>query len=88
MDFNAKNFRYTTMTFSDFAKGLQDGRRLYLRALSADAPADQAASLNQDFPLLASDFVLPGQLDACERNMHSSILRISGLVNMWLHYGI
>lgn len=88
MDFNVKNFRYTMMSFGEFAREVQKGRRLYLRALSADAPADRPASLKQDFPTLASDFVLPDQLKVCEDNLHSSILRISGPVNMWLHYGI
>lgn len=88
MDFNAKNFRYATMSFGEFAKETQNGKRLYLRALSAEAPANQPASLEQDFPALASDFVLPQQLRICRYNMHSTILRVSGPVNMWLHYGI
>lgn len=88
MDFNAKNFRYVTMNFGEFAKEVQDGKRLYLRALSAEAPANQPARLEQDFSALASDFVLPEQLSICRKNMHSSILRVSGPVNMWLHYGI
>ncbi|KAF3765927.1 hypothetical protein M406DRAFT_11295, partial [Cryphonectria parasitica EP155] len=88
MDFNAKNFRYTTMDFGEFAKEVESGRQLYLRALSADAPADQAASLERDFPMLTSDFILPDPLRACKDNLHSSILRISGPVNMWLHYDV
>lgn len=88
MDFTVKNFRYTTMEFGDFAKRVLNGGRFYLRALSHDAPADQAASLEQDFPSLAADFVLPNQLRACQDNIHSSVLRISGPVNMWLHYGM
>lgn len=88
MDFNAKNFRYTTMTFKEFARAVHDGKRLYLRALSADFPADRPASLEEDFPVLASDFVLPPQLKTCQDSIHSSVLRISGPVNMWLHYGI
>lgn len=88
MDFNAKNFRYATMAFGEFARAVQQGKRLYLRALCAEAPADRPASLEQDFPVLASDFVLPSQLKTCQDNIHSSVLRISGPVNMWLHYGI
>lgn len=88
MDFNAKNFRYIPMGFGEFAREVQKGRRLYLRSLSVDAPADRPASLEQDFPILASDFALPDLLKTCEDNLHSSILRISGSVNMWLHYGI
>lgn len=81
MDFNAKNFRYTTMGFGDFAKEVQNGARLYLRALSANAPADQPANLASDFPELAADFTLPGALDMCRENMHSSVLRVSGQVS-------
>lgn len=88
MDFNAKNFRYSTITFAEFAVQVKNGKRQYLRALSADAPADQPANLKQDFPVLAPDFVLPDQLSICRDNMHSSVLRISGPVHMWLHYGI
>lgn len=87
MDFNAKNFRYTTMAFGDFARGVQAGNRMYLRALSPDAPADQAASLERDFPALATEFSLPKELVKCADNVHSSVLRVSGPVNMWLHYG-
>lgn len=88
MDFNAKNFRYATVTFGDFAMQVRNGKRQYLRALSADAPANQPADLEQDFPVLAPDFMLPHQLRICRDNMHSSVLRISGAVQMWLHYGI
>lgn len=88
MDFNAKNFRYTTMAFGEFAKKVQSGKPLYLRALSADDPVHRPASLEQDFPTLASEFTLPKELKTCSANLHSSILRISGPVNMWLHYGM
>lgn len=88
MDFNAKNFRYATMSFGEFITQVKKGKRQYLRALSADAPADQPANLEQDFPSLAPDFVLPDLLNICRDNLHSSVLRISGPVHMWLHYGI
>lgn len=80
MDFNAKNFRYTSMAFGDFAREVQNGARLYLRALSADAPANQPANLAHDFPSVAADFRLPEALNACLENMHSSVLRVSGQV--------
>ncbi|ROW06585.1 hypothetical protein VMCG_04459 [Cytospora schulzeri] len=88
MDFNAKNFRYTTMTFGNFSKQVENGARVYLRALSAEAPADQPARLSQDFPAVASDFLLPQELSTCVDNIHSSVLRMSGRVNMWLHYDV
>lgn len=81
MDFNAKNFRYTSMAFGDFARELQHGARFYLRALSADAPANQPANLAHDFPSLAADFRLPEALNMCLENMHSSVLRVSGQVS-------
>lgn len=87
MDFNAKNFKYATTSFGEFIMRVKEGKRQYLRALSADAPADQPANLEQDFPFLAPDFVLPDLLNICKDNVHSSVLRISGPVHMWLHYG-
>lgn len=90
MDFNAKNFKYTTMAFGDFAKAVQQQRKkMYLRTLSPDAPAEQAANLERDFPMLATEFSLPAELNAAagQEKVHSSVLRISGPVNMWLHYG-
>lgn len=87
MDFNAKNFRYTTMNFGNFVQQVRDGKRLYLRALSAEAPTDQPANLEKDFPMLSPDFVLPGELSMCRDKIHSSILRVSGPVHMWLHFG-
>lgn len=91
MDFNAKNFRYTSMAFGDFARKVQNGASLYLRALSADAPANQPANLAHDFPSIAADFRLPEALNMCLENMHSSVLRVSGQVSLpkppphWLH---
>lgn len=88
MDFNAKNFRYATVPFGEFAMQVKNGGKQYLRALSAEAPADRPANLDQDFPLLAPDFVLPDKLRFCIENIHSSVLRISGPVRMWLHYDV
>lgn len=88
MDFNAKNFRYTPMAFGEFMEAIRQGKRMYLRALSPDAPADQAANLERDFPALTAEFALPPELALCADNIHSSVLRISGPVNMWLHYGM
>lgn len=82
MDFNAKNFRYTSMAFDEFAREVQNGARFYLRALSADAPANRPANLAHDFPSLAGDFVLPEALNMCSENMHSSVLRVSGQVSL------
>ncbi|GAM34341.1 hypothetical protein TCE0_015r01855 [Talaromyces pinophilus] len=47
-----------------------------------------AASFEQDFPEIKDDFVLPDQLSFVRDNTHSSPLRVSGPVTMWLHYDV
>ncbi|KAL2016509.1 hypothetical protein VTK56DRAFT_3437 [Thermocarpiscus australiensis] len=88
MDFTAKNFRYVTTEFGDFARRVGMGDRLYLRALSHEKPTEKPAVLAEDFPVLAPDFVLPAQLSLVTENLFSSVLRLSGPVNMWLHYDV
>nr|XP_036585769.1 leucine carboxyl methyltransferase 2 [Colletotrichum truncatum]KAF6795960.1 leucine carboxyl methyltransferase 2 [Colletotrichum truncatum] len=88
MDFNTKNFRYVTKRFGDFIKEVQEGKRLYLRALSKDEPSNLPTQLKHDYPSLTEDFVLPSQLGYVNDNAFSSVLRISGPVNMWLHYDV
>ncbi len=88
MDFTAKNFRYVTTEFGDFARRAGQGDKLYLRALSQDKPSKKPAVLADDFPALAPDFVLPAQLSLVAENLFSSVLRMSGPVNMWLHYDV
>lgn len=88
MDFTTKNFRYVTTEFGDFMKRVKKGDRLYLRALSTDKPTEKPAVLSDDFPLLATDFVLPPELALVDERHFSSVLRVSGPVNMWLHYDV
>lgn len=88
MDFNAKNFRYVTTDFGNFARRVQRGDKLYLRALSQDKPSEKPTVLAGDYPEIAADFVLPQQLSAVEERLFSSVLRLSGPVNMWLHYDV
>ncbi|KAK0741628.1 hypothetical protein B0T21DRAFT_381455 [Apiosordaria backusii] len=88
MDFNAKNFRYVTTEFGDLAQKIEQGGRLYLRALSHEKPTEKPSILADDFPTLADDFVLPEQLALVRENLFSSVLRLSGPVNMWLHYDV
>lgn len=88
MDFNAKNFRYVNKKFGDFMQEVQDGKSLYLRALSKDNPSNMPTQLAQDYPSLAKDFSLPPPLEYAAQNTFSSVLRISGPVNMWLHYDV
>ncbi|KAI6345074.1 hypothetical protein MCOR14_008554, partial [Pyricularia oryzae] len=88
MDFNSKNFRYVNKRFGEFVQEIASGQKLYLRALSNDEPTARAANLQDDFPQLAKDFVLPSELEAVRENLFSSVLRMSGPVNMWLHYDV
>ncbi|KHJ33714.1 putative leucine carboxyl methyltransferase [Erysiphe necator] len=86
MDFNSKNFNYTSMKFGEFISQIDKGAKLYLRSLSSDNPAQLPADLSKDFPRICSDFCLPEELSFVKQNSHSSPLRISGPVIMWLHY--
>lgn len=88
LDFNSKNFRYVTETFGGFMAKASQGQRLYLRALSEQKPSESPANLDDDFPSLASDCCLPDELGYIKYNLFSSVLRISGKVNMWLHYDV
>lgn len=88
MDFQAKNFRYITTPFASFIDRIASGSMEYLRSLAVGKPAAKPAEFESDFPELASDFKLPPQLDYVSQNAHSSPLRISGAVIIWLHYDV
>jgi tRNA wybutosine-synthesizing protein 4 len=88
MDFKAKNFSYTGKTFGNFIDAIEKGEKLYLRSLSSENAKELPACLEQDYPSLAADFRLPEELEYVLNNTHSSPLRISGPVNMWLHYDV
>ena len=88
MDFQLKNFKYAKKRFSDFADEITRGSPQYLRSLSSENSAGKPADISVDFPELASSFELPPQLEIVKRQMHSSVLRISGPVTMWLHYDV
>ncbi|KAI1449421.1 LCM-domain-containing protein [Annulohypoxylon stygium] len=88
MDFNSKNFAYVTKSFGSTMGEIEKGHKLYLRALSEDHPTDQPANIKVDFPQLADDFQLPNALSFVKDNEFSSVLRITGPVNMWLHYDV
>ncbi|KAL3421947.1 leucine carboxyl methyltransferase [Phlyctema vagabunda] len=88
MNFTSKNFIYTTQTFEEFINQIDHGARLYLRSLSASKPSEVPTTLANDFPEIAQDFQLPPELDFVAENAHSSPLRISGPVAMWLHYDV
>ncbi|KAK5107584.1 hypothetical protein LTR62_000978 [Meristemomyces frigidus] len=88
MDFRNKNFQYVTQTFGSFLDNCASGAKLYLRSLSKESPSDQPTNLADDYPEIAADFELPGELVYVVENLHSSPLRISGPVSMWLHYDV
>lgn len=88
MDFPLKNFKYAKKRFSDFADEITRGSPQYLRSLSSENSAGKPADISVDFPELASSFELPPQLEIVKRQMHSSVLRVSGPVTMWLHYDV
>lgn len=88
MDFNSKNFRYVTESFENVIRRAEAGHRVYLRALSREKPMDRPANIKDDFPGIASDFHLPNQMDSIQNGIFSSVLRVSGRVNMWLHYDV
>lgn len=88
MDFQLKNFKYVKKPFQDFVDEITQGSPQYLRSLSSQNPSGKPADISLDFPELASSFELPPQLDIVKQKMHSSVLRISGPVTMWLHYDV
>lgn len=88
MDFNAKNFHYVKESFENAIRRAEAGHRVYLRSLSREKPMDRPANINVDFPGLASDFHLPDQMKSIQDSLFSSVLRISGRINMWLHYDV
>ncbi|KAE8358334.1 hypothetical protein BDV27DRAFT_150537 [Aspergillus caelatus] len=88
MSFQTKNFSYTTKTFGTFMDEVYAGGRQYLRSISAEQPTKLPASLAVDFPSLSRDFRLPESLSVVTDNTHSSPLRISGPVTLWLHYDV
>ncbi|KAJ9644580.1 tRNA methyltransferase ppm2 [Coniosporium tulheliwenetii] len=88
MTFQTKNFSYTKQAFGDFLKAAESGEKLYLRSVASKQPAKHPTNLGKDFPTIAADFKLPPQLAKVTETMHSSPLRISGPVTLWLHYDV
>jgi len=76
------------MPFGGFITAIDQGQKLYLRSLAAENPSQVAAEFEKDFPSISSDFQLPPELKFVVDNAHSSPFRISGPVNMWLHYDV
>ncbi|KIV93932.1 hypothetical protein, variant 1 [Exophiala mesophila] len=90
MNFQRKDFSYVTIAFHEFLRQCEanPNAHLYLRSISATKPAQSPANFTNDWPSIAPDFHLDPVLDLIQRQMHSSVLRISANVSMWLHYDV
>jgi len=90
MNFQEKNFNYVQKPFNTFIDEISGGSRQYqyLRSIASIDPSGKPADFWADFPELGPEFELPSEYDTVKRNMHSSVLRISGPVTMWLHYDV
>lgn len=98
MNFQRKDsFNYNTLPFHLYLDLLSASSRLptdevhphmYMQAISAESPNSEAANLHTDWPELANDFQLPEHFNLMAQNLHSSPLRISMNVSMWLHYDV
>jgi tRNA wybutosine-synthesizing protein 4 len=90
MNFQRKDFAYTTVPFHHFVRRLEadPAAHMYLRSISGADPTRLPAEFRTDWPELAPDFVLPPALGFVGRHRHSSPLRVSARVNMWLHYDV
>ena len=87
MLFESKNFVIEKNTFSGFMDAIVLGEKRYLRTISSQDHR-KPANFGKDFASLAPDFVLPIEQILPKGRIHSSVLRISGDINMWLHYDV
>ncbi|CAN9197823.1 unnamed protein product [Alternaria sp. RS040] len=88
MTFKDKNFSYIKRSVSDFLGGIAQGSHAYLRAVSSSQPNKLPTKLEEDFPTISNDFRIPTLCNIVRENYHSSPLRISGPVTLWLHYDV
>lgn len=89
MTFASKNFTYDRSSIGAFLDGIAAGSRTYLRAVSSTQPNKLPTKLEEDFAEIAPDFKVPDILwDEIKDHYHSSPLRISGPVSLWLHYDV
>ena len=93
MNFQRKDsFTYTTLPFHAFLNIISSSDadlqpHMYLRSISA-TPTTTSSLLETDWPEIASDFHLPQSLSYITQNIHSSPLRISTNLAMFLHYDV
>jgi tRNA wybutosine-synthesizing protein 4 len=86
-----KNFEYQTLQFKELKQKINSGSHVYLRSLASTAPFQKPADLWHDFPSIAKDFHIPdlfNQQFNLQEKIHSSVLRLSGNVAVWLHYDV
>ena len=94
MNFTRRDtFTYNTLPFHGFLNIISSDSpdmqpHMYLRSISSDSPNSKPANLETDWPEIASDFRLAPQLFYIKERMHSSPLRISTNLSMWLHYDV
>ncbi|KAH6614225.1 hypothetical protein C7974DRAFT_73126 [Boeremia exigua] len=90
MTFGTKNFTYEKRSVSSFFSSIRNGAPSYLRAISSTQPNKLPTRLEDDFPSIAPDFQIPSLCRSVinDTTYHSSPLRISGPVSLWLHYDV
>lgn len=90
MTFGTKNFTYEKRSVSSFFSSISNGAPSYLRAVSSTQPNKLPTRLEDDFPSIAADFQIPPLCRSVinDNTYHSSPLRISGPVSLWLHYDV
>jgi tRNA wybutosine-synthesizing protein 4 len=88
MTFKDKNFHYVKKSTGEFLDGIAQGSHAYLRAVSSSQPNKLPTKLEDDFPSIADDFRIPEVCETVKDDYHSSPLRISGPVSLWLHYDV
>jgi tRNA wybutosine-synthesizing protein 4 len=94
MNFLSKNFKYTPCLFAKVIDAVfaDNNEKVYLRAVSDDAK-NKPAKLEDDFPGLADDFMIPeilrGDNGIPSHRIFSTVLRIGSVgTNMWLHHDV
>lgn len=90
MTFGTKNFTYEKRSLYSFFSSISKGAPFYLRATSSTQPNKLPTRLEDDFPSIAADFQVPTICRSVinDGTYHSSPLRISGPVSLWLHYDV
>jgi len=91
MNFAQKNFKYSTMDLGELVRCTAAEKEaeecFYLRAVSEENPRSKPVRLEEDFPTIASDFILPEIIPAIR--IFSSVLRVSSTgVRVWTHYDV